>query len=107
MDWNGNKSNHHKIEDFKPGGRAVLLVSLSLLLTTLPPLINKGSCFIAMYVSLDNLFLSVRQEPPFEPWKRSPSCNTTVLLQLLKWTPELCQNYVVFLIGGLETGISY
>ena len=36
---------------------------------TLP---NKISCFVSICVSLDNSFLSVRQEPTFRPWKGSP-----------------------------------
>jgi hypothetical protein len=35
------------------------------------PFPNKISCFVSTCVSLDNSFLSVRQEPSFGPWKGS------------------------------------
>ena len=35
------------------------------------PFPNKISCFVSTYVSLDNSFPSVRQEPCFGPWKES------------------------------------
>ena len=44
----------------------------TLLLSTRAPLPNKTSCFVSTCVSSDNSFLSVKQEPSFEPWKRSP-----------------------------------
>ena len=47
----------------EPCGRAVLLGSLTLLLSTQVPFPSKISCFVSTCVSLDNLFLSVRQEP--------------------------------------------
>ena len=50
-----------KTQDCNSHGRAVLLGSLTLLLSTQVPLPNKISCFISMCVSLDNSFLSVRQ----------------------------------------------
>ena len=37
-----------------------------------PSFPNKVSCFVSRYVSSDNLFPSVRQEPSFGPWKGSP-----------------------------------
>ena len=55
----------------KPLGRAVLLGSLTLLLSTQAPLPSKDPCL----VSLDNSFPSVRQEHTLGPWKESPSCN--------------------------------
>ena len=36
------------------------------------PLPNEVSCFACTCVSSDNSFPSVRQEPPFGPWKGSP-----------------------------------
>ena len=36
------------------------------------PLLSKISCFVSTYVSSDNSFPSVRQEPSFGPWKGSP-----------------------------------
>ena len=49
---------------------AVLLGSLTLLLSARVPLSNKLSCFVR--VSLDNSFLSVRREPTFGPLKEFP-----------------------------------
>ena len=51
---------------------AVLLGSLTLLLSTRVPFPNKISCFVSTCVFLDNSFQSVRQEPSFRPWKGSP-----------------------------------
>ena len=68
----GNLSHHHKTQDCKPGGRAVLLGSLTLLLSTRVPFPNKISCFVSTCVSSDNSFPSVRQEPSFGLWKGSP-----------------------------------
>ena len=50
----------------------VLLGSLTMLLSTWVPLPNEVSCFVNTCVSLDNSFLSVRQESGFGPWKGSP-----------------------------------
>ena len=66
------ETNHHKTQDCEPCGRAVLLGSLILLLSTLVPFPNKISCFVSRCVSSDNSFLSVRQEPSLGPWKGSP-----------------------------------
>ena len=55
----------------EPRGRAVLLGFLTLLLSTQVPFPNKISCFVSTYVSSDNSFPSVRQEPSFGPWKWS------------------------------------
>ena len=49
----------------------VLLGFLTLLLSARVPSANKISCFVSTYVSLDNSFPSVRQEPSFGPWKGS------------------------------------
>ena len=56
----------------EPRGRAVLLGSLTLLLSTRVPFPNKISCFVSTCVSSDNSFPSVRQEPGLGPWKGSP-----------------------------------
>ena len=53
----------HKTQDYEPCGRGVLLGSLSRLLSTQAPLLNKVSCCVSTCVSSDNSFLSVRQEP--------------------------------------------
>ena len=68
----GNYSHHHKTQDCEPCGRAVLLGSLTLLLSTQLPFPNKISCFVSTCVSSDNSFPSLRQEPSFRPWKGSP-----------------------------------
>ena len=60
-----------KTQGYEPCGRAVLLGSLTLLLSTWVPLPNKVSCFVSTCVSSDNLLLSVRQEPTFGLWKGS------------------------------------
>ena len=51
---------------------SAFLGSLTLLLSTRVPFPNKISCFVSTCVSLDNSFLSVRQEPSFRPWKGFP-----------------------------------
>ena len=51
--------------------RAVLLGSLTVLLSTQVPFPNKISCFVSTCASSDNSFPSVRQEPSFGPWKGS------------------------------------
>ena len=66
-----NKSHHRKTQDCEPHGRAVLLGSLTLLLSTRAPFPNTLSCFVSTCVSSDNSFPSVRQEPNFGPWKGS------------------------------------
>ena len=47
------------------------MVPLPPLLSTRVPFPNKISCFVSAYVSSDNSFPSVRQEPSFRPWKGS------------------------------------
>lgn len=59
----GNKTHSHKIGDYEPRGRAVVLGPL-----TLP---NKVFCFVN--TCLLNLFPSVRQEPTLGLWKGFPS----------------------------------
>ena len=74
---------HHNAWDCQPCGRAVLLGSLTLLLSGglrgggQGTFSNKVSCFVSMCVSLDISFPSVRQEPSFGPWRGFPSCNTS------------------------------
>ena len=58
--------------DCEPRGRAVLLGSLTLLLSTQVPFPSKISCFVNTCVSSDNSFPSVRQESNSGPWKGSP-----------------------------------
>ena len=53
----------HKTRDCEPRGRAVLLGSLTLLLSTQVPFPHKIYCFVSTCVSSDNSFPSVRQEP--------------------------------------------
>ena len=65
------ETNLITIKDCEPR-RAVLLGSLTLLLSPRVPFPNKISCFVSTCVSLDNSFLSVRQEPSIRPWKGSP-----------------------------------
>ena len=64
-----------KTWDCKPWDRAVLLGSLTLLLSTRAPFPNKTSCFVSTCVFSDNSFPSVRKETSFGPWKGSSSCN--------------------------------
>ena len=71
----GNSSHHHRTGDQEPCGPAVLLGSLTLLLSARAPLPNKVSCFASTCVSSDNSFLSVRQEPALGTRKGPPSCN--------------------------------
>ena len=59
--------------DCKPRDRAVLLGSLTPLLSTRVPFPNKISCFVSTCVSSDNSFPSVRQEP--SPGRGPPSCH--------------------------------
>ena len=67
-----NESPHHKTRDYEPRSRAVLLGSLTLLLSTWVPFPSEISCFVSTCVSLDNSFPSVRQESILRPWKGSP-----------------------------------
>ena len=46
--------------------------------------------FVSTYVSSDNLFPSVRQEPSFGPWKGPPFPATKVLSPILKTNKNLC-----------------
>ena len=68
----GNWPHYHKTWDCEPHGRAVLLVSLTLLLSAPVPLPSKVSCFVSTCVSSDNSFPSVKQEPTPGPWKKLP-----------------------------------
>ena len=56
----------------EPNVRAVLLGSLTLLLSTQVLFPNTISCFVSTCICLDNSFLNVKQEPSFGPWKGSP-----------------------------------
>ena len=55
------QNHHHKTWDFKPHGRAVLLGSLTLLLSVQAPFPNKIACFVNTCFSSDNSFPSVRR----------------------------------------------
>ena len=67
----GNSSHHHKTRRCAPRGRAVLLGSLTLLLSTQASLPNQVSCFFSTCISSDNPFPTVRQEPALGPGRRS------------------------------------
>ena len=71
-------SHHHETLDCEPCGRAVLLCSLPLLLSTRAPLPYKVSCFVSTRVYSDNSFLSVRQMLPLGPWKGSSFLQCTL-----------------------------
>ena len=58
-----NQSHPHKTRACEPCGRAALLASLTLLLSSRVSLSRKISCFVSLCVCLDNSFLSVRQDP--------------------------------------------
>ena len=51
-----------------------------LLLSTRAPFPDKISCCVNTFVSSDNSFLNVRQEPSFRPWKESPFLQQNHLL---------------------------
>ena len=65
------ETNHHKTQDCEPRGRAALLGSLTYCSPPGCPFPVK-SLALSACVSSDNSFPSVRQEPSFGPWKRSP-----------------------------------
>ena len=68
----GNESPHHKTRACESHGRAILWVSLTLLISALVSLPNEVSSFVSKCVSSDNLLPSVTQEPTLRPWKGSP-----------------------------------
>lgn len=73
-----------KTRGCEPRGRAVLLGSLTLLLSAQVRLPNK--VFVSMCVSLHNSFLSVRQEPTLRPWQAGvPLPATQVPRDTLLW----------------------
>ena len=65
-------THYHKTRDCEPCGRAVLLGSLSPLLSARVPLPNKAFCSASTCVSSDNPFPSVRQKRTLGPWKGPP-----------------------------------
>ena len=67
-----NQASYHNTRNWEPRGRAALLGSLILLFSVQAYFPNKGSCFVNMYVSSDNSFLSIGQEPALGPWKVFP-----------------------------------
>ena len=63
---------------------------LPLLLSAQMPLHNKVSCFVSMYVSLDNSLLSVRQEPTLRSLKGSPFLPKNIQLSVHdSWPSEI------------------
>ena len=56
-------------------GRAVLLGSLTLLLSARVPFPNKVSCFVSTRVSSDNSFRVLDKSPVSGPGRGPPSCN--------------------------------
>ena len=68
--WKRSKGER-RCQSLCPWCRAVLLGSLSLLLSAQAPLPNKVSCFVSTCISSGNLFPRVRQEPILGPWKGS------------------------------------
>ena len=68
----GHQFHQHKTLDCESRGRVVLPGSLTILASAWAFLPNKVSCFVSKCVSLDNSFLSVRRESPFELWKGFP-----------------------------------
>ena len=81
----GGSPHYNKTWDCQSCGRAVLLGSLTLLLSTRAPLPNKASCFVSPCVSSDSSFLSVRQEPTL-------SSNNRKYLNLIEiWSLQICQ----------------
>ena len=97
-----------KPETASDSGRAVLLSSLTPLLSTWEPLPNKVSCFVSTCISSDNSFPSVRQEPTLRPWKGS-----LFLLQVYEWEPptfclklskssaKICYTFTTALMSGV------
>ena len=71
------------------------------------PLPNKVSCFVSTWVSSDNSFPSVRQEPTPGPWKGSPSCNRSFRsLSPLSDLPLLLESLGWHLGFGTKTSTS-
>ena len=71
----------------EPCGRAVLLASLTPLLSAQLPLPNKVFCFVSMHFSSNDSYPSVRQESTLRPWKASP-----FLQQLHKYQARIHSN---------------
>ena len=87
--------------DCKPCGSAVLLGSLTLLLSTQVPFPNKISCFVSTCVSSDNSVPSVRQEPSFGLGRGPPSCNKLDYKE--SWAPKNWCFWTVVLEKTLES----
>ena len=85
-----NWSHHCKIQDCEARDRAVLLGSLTLLLSAWAPFPNKSSCFVNSCVSSDSSFPSVIQEPTLGPWKGPLSCHISSFHWL--WVVFFCYN---------------
>ena len=71
----------------EPCGRAVLLASLTPLLSAQLPFPNKVFCFVSMHFSSNDSYPSVRQESTLRPWKASP-----FLQQLHKYQARIHSN---------------
>ena len=56
----------------EPCGRAVLLASLTPLLSAQLPFPKKVFCFVSMHFSSNDSYPHVRQESTLRPWKGSP-----------------------------------
>ena len=80
----GNQFHQHKTLDCESRGRVVLPGSLTILASAWAFLPNKVSCFVSKCVSLDNSFLSLRRESPFELWKGFPFLQLSCFF-LLTW----------------------
>ena len=91
-------------ESYEPCGRAALLGFLTLLLSTQMTIPNKISCFVSTCVSSDNSFLSVRQEPSFGPWKRSPFLQHYLIIHAISF---LCiESYLLDVHCGFYPSLS-
>ena len=73
-----------KLKTVSHCGRAVLLGSLTVLLSVWAPFPSKISCFVSTCISSDNSFWSVRQEPSFGPCKGSPLLQQEYSFKLTK-----------------------
>ena len=95
---------HHKTRDCEPRGRAVLLGSLTLLLSARVPFPNKIACLVITCVSSDNSFPRVRQEPSFGPWKGSSFLQLCNPKHARLPTPTASQGKLIFAITPKRRG---
>ena len=92
--------HYHKTWDCGPCGRAVLLVSLTLLPSTQAHIYYKIFCFVSKCVSLDISFQNVRQEPTLRLWKGPPFLQQKgipqINLDLIPFImPFVCNNSII------------